>query len=1392
MAILVLLMIAVAAGYFGVARIAKSQIHEQLLKLDLGTPQIGTVSVSLDGIRADDITFSKTKTDDADDGEAPWLTVDQLIISHPLTKLAAVDDQYDAIEIVGAKARVDLPDNQAESDFEIDIAGLTLPASQLSVQDSQVALIDSDGDEFLVEGIELNLNQGDSTVNVNGSVNQLADASWTIEGSLQPDQNKFQLTLDSDRIDLEADDLKSFPIVKDFVPQWLKLDGVFSPKVVFSSSTAESSLPIDVRGDVGITEANIDIGFLDLSLAVTDGSINFDGNSAKISSIEGTLNDEASVTADVDLRFGQTPIVASYAADYSGFDVTTLQSIIPDFPTNVQGIAAGQVTGKVSVEDTLRTTASLETNPTVSNGRYGAITAKNMKAAIKVSKLIFDQNQNFDAIAGFVSINGTTDRQPVKNIFETFELSALQDQLALSGDGIGKVNIRLPLETVDQIKSWSVEVDANMPSASLLSGSIVDASSIATLQDGIFKMPNIRFMPVAASADAGNASGVVTANLEWPIDAPQANRDGKILLNGTNVNANWIRDAVKDQASRFSDTNPLESANLADKQLSGDINFDADIAINPNSIDSVEGWTVTANVKNANIASETAKLSNLNFAAELRDSVVNLKTARAKIATRDETSSTPSGGISASGTWSLRNATGQGNAKWSGLSFALLSDLLKTDSIAANGLTSGNVDLSNVNGRPSVDGKVRIDDVEFGELRIDALSAKIKGDDTSITVSDVQSLPAIKGLNVAGKVNLASPIGFDVKATANAIRLSTLLDSELLQLEDRSLVTGLINGEVSVAGDFSPFHWRTQGTIALVGVTANDTTLDPITAKWKHNSKDWKPTKFVAKAFGGSLTIKELTQAPQRVRVDFESIDAKQLTSLVELPVLLTGKLDGDAMLNDWDIEDTRKATVNLRGSSLLFDRTSLGDFKAKAVMQKGELTYNVDGTLIGGKLSAKGSTNIDVAATETIKFPLELNLRNSSLAALYRESNVFRSLRPVSGLLEAKADAVFDLAGNVSVDGRMGVNDLRWRRELLTRVASIHFNVKEGQLVFDDIDADLDYGSIRAEARIPLNGKASGDYRIDIEQISLQRIAEVMHLESLEAAGFADMKIGGKIGSTIYGKGYVGVDKASLHNVSGQSMRLPAQIQFSPFSQSGKVELRRSRFRLFNGNVTGEASIDFGRSFNVDVDLDFANVNSGDLISSVADMDLNQGRLNGRLKLEGRAIRSTRDLSGQFQGTLDRVAAFELPVLDSIGNALTGLNPAAGNYSSETIKLILNRGKIDIKSLNFANSLATVTVTGAAFLDGRLDLGVVARVERLNQPTLLDELVGSPLARLGGSPAAYVAQAAEFLSERVVFLTVGGTFVRPAVRIDSPQQLREEVVRYFLRSSGIRSAASN
>jgi hypothetical protein len=95
---------------------------------------------------------------------------------------------------------------------------------------------------------------------------------------------------------------------------------------------------------------------------------------------------------------------------------------------------------------------------------------------------------------------------------------------------------------------------------------------------------------------------------------------------------------------------------------------------------------------------------------------------------------------------------------------------------------------------------------------------------------------------------------------------------------------------------------------------------------------------------------------------------------------------------------------------------------------------------------------------------------------------------------------------------------------------------------------------------------------------------------------------------------------------------------------------------------------------------------------------------------------------------------------------------------------------------------VAKLSVEGQTSLRGKLDLQVTAETGDLANAPGLTRLVRSPLTLAAPVPVSLLAEANEFLSERLVYLHVGGTVKRPVVRVQPARQLQQETIQFFLR----------
>ncbi len=1286
-------------------------------------------------------------------------------------------------------------------------------------------------------------------------------------------------------------------------------------------SSAEIVLTSDQTNGFGYTAtANLKQGKLnlptfDLPIDVSGGKVSVHDGVIQYQDLIASTDGRDSLRASGSTTVDAFPLQTKLKTQFSNLDASTLRKLATEIPIEVTGKASGKASVSVDVEESLRTTLVIEGQGDSSTARYGSIVAKSTNLDVKITPLIFDSQQVFESLDGSVIVTAVAEQQTAKDVFQTLELDELERQLEVEAKASGEFRLELPLKTVQNIDSWTMQVAAATPTANISGQPVRDVRVKASLANGNLKFTDILAVPVPKSANGQNeqaksqneqSTSLVWATVDWPLTSTASTSGiGKLNFNGQSVPATWmialidrqIRNAtgmesqfVNESPELLTGTTTFQSAIDVDandpsnvlkwsgggridrstviasgQQLnnlesnlrlskgvlsfsqlrgvfdtggsvdaSGDFDLSAgafksadlratsmplkwvaDIAREsmPSADEFLKGigmvrgqedelagnlaaslklvpatnenpWAVSANITSKQLTIKGKPISNVSVSGDFDSESILVKEATAKVGRQ--------GRFDLKGNWNVSNESGSGELSWVRLPIQWLASFSTENSGLLAGSTSGKVTVSTSDDpNPpvpySVKGSVNAEGLKLAGVKSKTLGFDIRTVEDEIRFDRFRTTDDLKELDLVGKVKLKQPYAYSFDGTIRRLSLSKLFARpSVTEKVKTTSVSGSASGKFNLTGDLETMDLNSNGELLLSDLRFDNRRINDVSTRWKHLGNDWKNSSVVANAFGGTIKVAELTQLPQRIKIELDEIDAQQLTSLTGLPTKFSGKLSGDASLNDWALATTRWADLNLRGASLLIGPAEFGDLQATLEYRENKLEYSADGRLLNGKFAAEGSASLGEILLET-ELPLKIRFTNGSLSRLYRNIGGVGSLRSLQGSLAASADLVFRLDREPSGKGIVKINDLTWSNERLTREVSTNVNLANGVLKLDNLRADLKRGEISGRASIPIKTNSTGSYELNVRSFDLERFLEIVMPEPIDGVGLVDARISGRTGKTVTGRGTVSINRAKVLGLSGRTLRVPIQFQYQPLKNAARVEFRRSRFVIFKGNVTGGASIDFGRSVNLKTDLKISNLDTDALFSSLAGLDHSgQGRLSGHLKLNGNSLRSMRDLKGSFTGSLNRAAAFQLPLLETVARFLGGNQLQSQDFESKDIDLRLANGRVEVRRLNVSNSIAQVAVSGNAYLDGRLDLDVAARVERINQPTLLEQLLGSPLSQFRGSPVAMFAQAADFLSERLVFVQVDGTFRRPLVRPDPGKQLQEETIRYFLRGSQI------
>jgi hypothetical protein len=175
-------------------------------------------------------------------------------------------------------------------------------------------------------------------------------------------------------------------------------------------------------------------------------------------------------------------------------------------------------------------------------------------------------------------------------------------------------------------------------------------------------------------------------------------------------------------------------------------------------------------------------------------------------------------------------------------------------------------------------------------------------------------------------------------------------------------------------------------------------------------------------------------------------------------------------------------------------------------------------------------------------------------------------------------------------------------------------------------------------------------------------------------------------------------------------------------------------------------------------------------------------GTIGGTLRLAGRRVESPDDLVGRFELDLSRVQPLQFPVLRQIGRFLGPIQPTTSFESGKATGRLAN-GIVHLDQFAIDGGVARILIEGSGSLRGRLDLDVTAKTgDLVGAQSELARLVRSPITLAAPVPVSLLAEANDLLVDRLIYLHIGGTVKRPAVRLQPARQLQQESLRFFLR----------
>lgn len=705
-----------------------------------------------------------------------------------------------------------------------------------------------------------------------------------------------------------------------------------------------------------------------------------------------------------------------------------------------------------------------------------------------------------------------------------------------------------------------------------------------------------------------------------------------------------------------------------------------------------------------------------------------------------------------------------------------LKSLIGQGTIAFQETSVTHVQLGNISGNVRLqNGRLSLQELQTSAQNMSAEHAA--KDQTPVLIPVEKAIPLRGGI----AVDLFAPYQFQANVALN----DEPLDKRLAQLLPPSMpgVSGFVSLSADVQGSLEPQKIVVNGKGTLRELQIGEQQLSDVNAKFSNVEQRTDRVQLNVTALDGKfLIVADLPNSTvdnKLISAEATNIDFTQLSAIANLQkhdLELNGRLNGKVLVTAWDNPMTRDVSLEVAGASGTFAGIPLTELTANGKLQQDRVTINVSGKALDGEIKIDGTSQLTAASEGTI--PLQVHWHAAKLQGFGNSAAQYAHLRPLAGVGNLDLKLQLSVPDFKAVGtGTVELREVQWDRQRVTRSATSNLSINDRRVRLSGLNAAFARGVIRGRVDWPLSRNGTGTYDLTAQRIDVARVVEMQPRGMPRTSGFINARLSGSIGNRITGRGEVTVDRFASGGFSTRSLVLPIAYSVSRQNLNGSVTLRRAAARLGTGTITSDGTVEFGHRLNIELTTKLAQVDSADLFQS----RVNQGQLSGTLKLSGTGIRSFNDVNGRFLGDLEKSSVLQLPVFSDLANFVNIGSFNRGSFDSSKIDLRLAKGVISTTGIALESSRAEVFVRGRVYANQRLDLDVALQTGNISPDFGLLELAGSPIAVLSVPGVAIVAQALDFLSNRVIYVHVGGTIRSPNFRLKTGQILQDVLLRYYL-----------
>lgn len=678
---------------------------------------------------------------------------------------------------------------------------------------------------------------------------------------------------------------------------------------------------------------------------------------------------------------------------------------------------------------------------------------------------------------------------------------------------------------------------------------------------------------------------------------------------------------------------------------------------------------------------------------------------------------------------------------------------LRSNSIAAFGRTARNARLGVV--------------VEKGTATLKDSKAVVEGIPTTLDAT----LSLVRPFSVLGTVHTSAIAATDLRR---------LLPEFTFPVE----ISGALAAEASVKGTLSPITLAWSGSVTASSLRIGGHGANRLEGKWALDEKRFLIKSLRAEIYGGKLTgsadIPRDQSAKGQFHIAFDSIDSKLATKeLPDFPVQLTGLVSGEVngTLPPSKPGQPRVGTADLKltAPEMTVQGIPAEQLTGKVILKTTDIDYELEGHALGGTFDLKG------------RYPLQ-PMPMKEQGGTFRAQNL--SLRRLAAALKLQvlepmrgtADITLSFAGlPAEGDGEIVIRRFNWGRTRLGSDLRTPLRIRQGTLELTEFGGLFAGGYLRGRGRWDFSANARSFFLITIDRANTEQLFAGFPDLADVLEGEVSVVIRGRVGRQPSGSGTITVNHGTLAGLTVRDLQVPFEWSFTS-SGSGHVVVRQSNFQVAQGRVFGAMSYDWGAGSRLSGQLRFTDLRLKSLLGEFGGASIvGPGRISGRFDFSAAPFRNAADLTGTLTATLNQTSVTDVPVLRSLSPYLSPSGLVAP-FDAGELRGSLSRGVFRLDRLAMSNPGAVLHGEGTITLSGRLNLDIVAQTGRVGPNLSLLQLAGLGIPAFGPVPLAVAREISDFLSNRVIRLSVLGTVRAPTVQVNTAALLSDEAIRFLVR----------